>query len=70
MGDYDLYQVEVTKNYALNEWREDLQKIFRQTGINGTQTTFLFGDHQIRVCLISLFVLFIVNRRGWLETIR
>eukprot|EP00794_Sanderia_malayensis_P006878 gene6878-7653_t len=48
MGDYDLYQIEVTKNYNFAEWREDLQKIFRQAGITGTPTTFLFGDHQIK----------------------
>ncbi len=51
MGDYDLYQIEVTKNYNFDEWREDLQKIFKQTGVLGIPTTFLFGDHQIRVSL-------------------
>ena len=51
MGDYDLYQIEVSKNYGFNEWREDIQKLFRQAGINGIQTVFLFGDHQIKVII-------------------
>ena len=54
MGDYDLYQIEVSKNYGFNEWREDIQKLFRQAGINGTQTVFLFGDHQIKVIILYL----------------
>ena len=52
MGDYDLYQIEVSKNYGFNEWREDIQKLFRQAGIAGTSTVFLFGDHQIKVNFI------------------
>ena len=61
MGDYDLYQIEVSKNYGFNEWREDIQKLFRQAGITGMPTVFLLGDHQIKVndrfanCLLRCF---------------
>eukprot|EP00795_Rhopilema_esculentum_P000293 gene293-9945_t len=48
MGDYDLYQIEVSKNYGFNEWREDIQKLFRQAAISGMPTVFLLGDHQIK----------------------
>lgn len=55
MGDYDQYQIEVSKNYGFNEWREDIQKLFRQAGITGMPTVFLFGDHQIKV-LVWYFI--------------
>ena len=27
MTDYDLFQIEITKNYTTVEWREDLKKV-------------------------------------------
>ena len=27
MADYDLFQIEITKNYTVNEWREDIKKV-------------------------------------------
>jgi hypothetical protein len=27
MADYDLFQIEITKNYTKNEWREDIKKV-------------------------------------------
>ncbi len=27
MADYDLFVIEITKNYTVNEWREDIKKV-------------------------------------------
>ena len=27
MADYDLFQIEITKNYTKTEWRDDLKKV-------------------------------------------
>ena len=27
MADYDLFQIEISKNYTTNDWREDIKKV-------------------------------------------
>ena len=27
MADYDLFQIEISKNYGKNEWRDDIKKV-------------------------------------------
>ncbi|WAQ96862.1 DYH3-like protein [Mya arenaria] len=48
MADYELYQIEITRNYTASEWREDIKKLFLKTGSEGKQTVFLFADTQIK----------------------
>nr|XP_006820578.1 PREDICTED: dynein heavy chain 3, axonemal-like [Saccoglossus kowalevskii] len=48
MADYDLFQIEITKNYTHSEWREDIKKLMVKTGAEGKQTVFLFSDNQIK----------------------
>uniref|UniRef100_A0A5F9CIR0 Dynein axonemal heavy chain 3 n=1 Tax=Oryctolagus cuniculus TaxID=9986 RepID=A0A5F9CIR0_RABIT len=48
MNTYELYQIEITKNYTSNDWREDLKKIMLQAGVTNKSTVFLFADNQIK----------------------
>ena len=54
MSDFELFQIEITKNYTSLEWREDLRKMIRRAGVEGVSTVFLFGDHQIKVWLCRI----------------
>ncbi|PVD24893.1 hypothetical protein C0Q70_15383 [Pomacea canaliculata] len=48
MSDFELFQIEITKNYTVSDWRDDLRKMMRRAGDEGVSTVFLFGDHQIK----------------------
>ncbi|XP_012645608.2 dynein axonemal heavy chain 3 [Microcebus murinus] len=48
MNSYELYQIEITKNYTGADWREDLKKIMLQAGVASKSTVFLFADNQIK----------------------
>lgn len=48
MADYELIQIELTKAYGKNEWRDDIKKVFMKSGGEGKPTVFLFSDNQIK----------------------
>lgn len=47
LEDYELYQIEISRGYGRNEWRDDLRSLLLRTGADGREITFLFVDTQI-----------------------
>ncbi|XP_076240945.1 dynein heavy chain 2, axonemal kl-2 [Calliopsis andreniformis] len=47
MCELGLFQISVTKQYRLNEFREDLKALYMRTGVDNKPTTFLFNDTQV-----------------------
>lgn len=48
MSDYECFQIELSKNYGLAEWKEDLKGIMLKAGLQSQPITFLFVDTQIK----------------------
>ncbi|KAG4100119.1 dynein heavy chain and region D6 of dynein motor-domain-containing protein [Neocallimastix lanati (nom. inval.)] len=47
MADYELFQIELTKSYGLVEWRDDIKKVIKLSGLENRPTIFVFSDTQI-----------------------
>ncbi|NXX05401.1 DYH1 protein, partial [Larus smithsonianus] len=48
MADYECFQIELSKNYGITEWRDDVRKIMMKAGLQSLPKTFLFVDTQIK----------------------
>jgi dynein heavy chain len=48
VAEFDVFQVEISKNYTVSNWHEDLKKVFKIAGGQGKPTVFLFSDTQIQ----------------------
>ncbi|KAI8896128.1 dynein heavy chain and region D6 of dynein motor-domain-containing protein [Globomyces pollinis-pini] len=47
MEEFDLFQIEISKNYGQTEWKEDLKKVLFGSGLDGKPIVFLITDTQI-----------------------
>ena len=48
MAEYDCFQIELSKNYGLTEWREDVKSVLLRAGVENKASVFLFSDTQIK----------------------
>ncbi|XP_024941329.1 dynein heavy chain 7, axonemal [Cephus cinctus] len=48
ISDYDVYQVEISKQYGMYEWHEDIKTVLKKTTATELHSTFLFTDTQIK----------------------
>ncbi|KAL7748727.1 hypothetical protein RI367_005881 [Sorochytrium milnesiophthora] len=48
VSQYDLFQVEITKNYTVSDWHDDIKKILKKAGGEGKPVVFMFSDTQIQ----------------------
>eukprot|EP01135_Chromosphaera_perkinsii_P000405 Nk52_evm52s78 gene=Nk52_evmTU52s78 len=45
--EYEIFQIEVTKNYRETEFHDDLKRLYWTAGVEGKCTTFVFNDAQV-----------------------
>lgn len=48
ISEYSCIQIELTRSYGKDEWREDLKKLYISAGVQGKDTVFLLSDAQIK----------------------
>lgn len=53
-SEYECFQIELSKNYGLTEWRGDIKNIMLKAGLQDQQITFLFVDTQVNSSTFSL----------------
>lgn len=46
-AEYECFQIELSKNYGMTEWRDDVKKVLFKAGLHNLPITFLFLDTQV-----------------------
>ena len=46
-SEYDLFQIELSKNYGVPEWRDDIKGCMKKAGLENIPIVFLFSDTQV-----------------------
>uniref|UniRef100_A0A7S3HTS3 Dynein heavy chain n=1 Tax=Spumella elongata TaxID=89044 RepID=A0A7S3HTS3_9STRA len=47
IADFELFTIEITKSYGMNEWREDIKSMMNKAGVLNKPTVFMIDDTQI-----------------------
>eukprot|EP00741_Cyanophora_paradoxa_P016907 tig00020943_g16328.t1 len=47
VAEFEVHEIEISKNYRLQEWRDDLKKMMSRAGGDGRPLVFLLSDMQI-----------------------
>ena len=55
-ADYHCFQIELSKNYGVPEWREDVKTCLLKAGLQNLPVVFLFTDTQ--VCANDRYILY------------
>ncbi|XP_056631499.1 dynein axonemal heavy chain 1-like [Diorhabda sublineata] len=48
MAEFNCFQIELTKSYGQNDWRDDVKNLMLNAGLMRRETVFLFSDTQIK----------------------
>lgn len=48
INDYETFQVEISRQYGMSEWHEDVKTIVKKVSLSENQGVFLFTDVQIK----------------------
>ncbi len=46
--DFEPFQLEITRSYNMNDWKDDMRRLLMKAGSEGKPTTFIFGDQQVK----------------------
>ena len=54
-AEYECFQIELSKNYGIAEWKEDIKNCMKKAGLENIPIVFLFSDTQVSSTLCHLF---------------
>ena len=47
IAEYTIFEVEISKNFTMTDWRDRIKQLFFNTGLQNIPTVFLFSDTQV-----------------------